>query len=1074
MIGFLDTAVRLRSQGGSFQIVLTAELLADPTFRTADAAAGPEVPVRENVVTLSPGALLDGLPDTEIERVTELEGHLLEATTGYRSVTAQAEGADPHPDFHPDLPARQRIARKAKELGMTDRRLWDVLGAWRAEGLWALVDRRKHKVSNPLAGVDAKIIEAILDQHAAEIEDSTGTLDRFHRRVQNRLDAKHGAGAVRLPSRATFHRYTQLLLKGRHTFGASTTRRTTAQQPDRIFGHLIAHRPGEVVLMDSTPLDIRAWDPATDTTHGVELTVALDLATRSLLSWRITPEATKAVDVGLLLIDAMTPEPMRPGWADRLRYQMARIPLPRKLDYHQRLADGAARPVVFPETLIIDHGKQFDSDVVHRACTRLGINLQLGRKGKPTDKPQVEAVFATINNQFSKHVAGYKGNDVVHRGKNVEQAARWSIPDLEDLFAEYVVSVYQRRRHDGLIMPGFPDLRLSPNEAYSLAVARSGYVACPTDPELYYELLPIQWRTIQPYGVEYQYLTYDADILYRYRKSTSPYPGGKWPIRIDPRNVLHAYFQDPADGAWHVLRWTHAGSDHVPFTDVTLREAIRLVTARRGNPDNQDEVADALRELQNRTDAPETGPPPTGAGECGMPNAPAPSPATSTAPPRPPTRQAPPAWTASPRSRPSPTLMTIPTTRHPLGRTASTSETSAPSPSGHPATRRRKADMIHPGFSEPRTKEEWRAYLAAIEHSPRMPAMPTWAAYQAMDEAEREVFNEARDDYHSAFIILRTPPMDRIHAQITKKLKLNKGAPAGARPGIVIDGPPTVGKSTLVKTFAADYEMGLRRKFPERFDAAGPDYIPVVYISVPAGATPKMLSAAIAEYMNLELPRTGATSTEITTLVLKALRKCGTQLVIIDDIHFLDVSAKDGRLANDHLKNLANFCAATFVYTGVEVLKSGLFLEGRSPVDEPPAHTTAGTTEGPAGRATQTSGRFTLFQLDRFKIDTLTAAREWALVVKSMEEELGLFKHKPGYLDWEHLHDRTGGSINSLSILIREAALDAVATGSERITKKITNQIVLPRASEEFYRSKRKRRRNPPPPQSAEGEAEAI
>ncbi len=172
---------------------------------------------------------------------------------------------------------------------------------------------------------------------------------------------------------------------------------------------------------------------------------------------------------------------------------------------------------------------------MHRACTRLGINLQLGRKGKPTDKPHVEAVFGTINEQFSKHVAGYKGNNVVQRGKNVEEAARWPIPDLEDFFAEYVVSVYQRRHHDGLVMPGFPDLRLSPNEAYALSVARSGYVACPTDPALYYELLPIQWRTIQPYGIEYQYLTYDADILYRYRKSTSPTRAASGPSASTPQ-----------------------------------------------------------------------------------------------------------------------------------------------------------------------------------------------------------------------------------------------------------------------------------------------------------------------------------------------------------------------------------------------------------------------------------------------------------------------------------------------------------------------------------------------------------
>ncbi|MFD8010486.1 TniB family NTP-binding protein [Streptomyces sp. NPDC058955] len=361
--------------------------------------------------------------------------------------------------------------------------------------------------------------------------------------------------------------------------------------------------------------------------------------------------------------------------------------------------------------------------------------------------------------------------------------------------------------------------------------------------------------------------------------------------------------------------------------------------------------------------------------------------------------------------------------------------------------------MIHPGFSEPRTKEEWRAYLAALAHMPGRPELPAWSAYQAMSEAERAAFNEARDDYHSAFVILRTPPMDRIHQQITKKLKLNKDAPAGARPGIVIDGPPTVGKSTLVKTFAADFETGLRRKYPDRFGRAGDDYVPVVYISVPAGATPKMLSAAIAQYMNLELPR-GATSTDITGLVLAALRRCGTQLVIIDDIHFLDVSVKDGRPANDHLKHLANFCAATFVYTGVEVLNSGLFLEG-----------------GHKERATQTAGRFTHFELRRFGIDTLAAAREWATVVKSMEEALGLLRHQPGSLDWEYLHDRTGGSINSLSILIREAALDAVATGSERITKKIMNEIVLPRASEESYRNKRRRRRNPPADSAGEAEA---
>lgn len=79
---------------------------------------------------------------------------------------------------------------------------------------------------------------------------------------------------------------------------------------------------------------------------------------------------------------------------------------------------------------------------------------------------------------------------------------------------------------------------------------------------MYYELLPIHWRTIQPYGVEIDSLIYTDDhyALYNHKGAKAPYTGkhtGKWPIRQDPRDRLHAYFQD-LEGTWHVLRWTHA------------------------------------------------------------------------------------------------------------------------------------------------------------------------------------------------------------------------------------------------------------------------------------------------------------------------------------------------------------------------------------------------------------------------------------------------------------------------------------------------------------------------------------
>ncbi|MFC9961930.1 hypothetical protein ACFVIB_31760 [Streptomyces nigra] len=57
------------------------------------------------------------------------------------------------------------------------------------------------------------------------------------------------------------------------------------------------------------------------------------------------------------------------------------------------------------------------------------------------------------------------------------------------------------------------------------------------------------------------------------------------------------------------MGWTKALSDLQPFTDITLREAKRLVELRGGDPKDkeyQEQIAEALRDLQNRIDAPET------------------------------------------------------------------------------------------------------------------------------------------------------------------------------------------------------------------------------------------------------------------------------------------------------------------------------------------------------------------------------------------------------------------------------------------------------------------------------------
>jgi putative transposase len=417
---------------------------------------------------------------------------------------------------------------------------------------------------------------------------------------------------VQLPEMTTFRRWVEVILPGRHTTGSAVTRRTTSNRPEDSYEAVTASRVGEVVMLDTTPLDVMCYDPVEDITYTVELTIAIDVASRTILAWRFKPKGTKAADAGALIGDAMTPEPMRPGWPDKLRHATLKLACEPLLSLDERYAAAAARPVVFPEKIIIDHGKAFASQAVKDACRRYGISVQDARAYRPTDKPQVEAAFKTIRSDFSQHVAGYKGYKVDQRGRQAEQHARWTLSDIEFFFAEYIISVYQRRHHTGLVLPGFDNLKLSPNDAYRILVHKSGYVACPTDPNLYLELLPIEWLTIQHYGIQFNYLQYRAPVIRRLAGVKSPYleMGGKWPIRVDPSDITQVYFHDPharpPKPSWHVIPWIHALKGVEPFTDTTLREVKKLIAERGGDVADQMEIAQTVIELQNRMDAPET------------------------------------------------------------------------------------------------------------------------------------------------------------------------------------------------------------------------------------------------------------------------------------------------------------------------------------------------------------------------------------------------------------------------------------------------------------------------------------
>lgn len=171
------------------------------------------------------------------------------------------------------------------------------------------------------------------------------------------------------------------LSAGKHTLGSARTRRTLARQPEGPFGTVVPARPGEGMQIDSTPLDIRVvLDNGLP--DRVELTWLVDLATRRIPAAVLRP-STKSADAALLLARALTPEPVRPGWADALKMSRSVLPHQRLAGIDERLVLAAARPVIVPETIVCDHGMVYMSQTFRSACRAMGINVQPAHKGSP-------------------------------------------------------------------------------------------------------------------------------------------------------------------------------------------------------------------------------------------------------------------------------------------------------------------------------------------------------------------------------------------------------------------------------------------------------------------------------------------------------------------------------------------------------------------------------------------------------------------------------------------------------------------------------------------------------------------
>jgi transposase InsO family protein len=582
--------VRLADDEGTVQTVTAADL-ADGSRFTIPSRAVPRGP--------RPDTGVEGMPAAAVEEASWWEAHIAEVVYGLRP-DAPA-GTRPRPQYDPErttLTAREKA--KAAELSREGKKIPASTvkhrrQRWEAYGLPGLADRRLSRRRRPTGRADEQVVAA-MRQAIGEASGASSKKAGFTIWRAKQILAGDGYDGP-LPSDRTLYRLFGTLSHGRATTGPASTRRPLAGRPEGMFGSLPAAAPGEVVQIDSTPLDVLVL--LDDGLPGrVELTAMVDVATRVVPAAVLRP-TTKSVDASVLLARAMTPEPARPGWPEALKMAHSVLPYERLLDIDSRLEQAAARPVIVPDTLVIDHGAVFVSAAFRSACRHLGISVQPAHLGSGAEKGHIERCLGSVASLFCQFASGYAGRSADRRGRHVEDQPLWSVAELQELLDEWLVGFFLNRPHDGLRDPEHPGRAFTPNEKYASLIEAAGYVPVALTGDDYIELLPAEWRRVNAYGIRLARRSYDSEELNPLRMQPSGISehDDRWEIRHDPYDVSKIHVRGP-DG-WITVFWKHLDRAPLPFGELAWDHARRSL----GREAAEEEIADAVAALLRRANA---------------------------------------------------------------------------------------------------------------------------------------------------------------------------------------------------------------------------------------------------------------------------------------------------------------------------------------------------------------------------------------------------------------------------------------------------------------------------------------
>ena len=377
--------------------------------------------------------------------------HLLEVATGFRGGDPLRPGpGEPRPEYDPattTLTSRRRA--KVAELQALDREHARMLGlgavsywtlirwenARRRFGLIGCADDRWLRESGGHPSITEEVREAIFAVREETLRGAKVSMRTRERMVGQYVRERFGPGTP-VPS------YPVLCRVWREWFGPGGARQRyarSAQLPAKN-GHVLVHRPGQVVALDTTVLPVMVRDGVFGDPVKCHLALALDVCTHSLCAFRLTLVSDTSVDVAMLLRDVMMPLPMRPEWGEDLEWPYPGIPAAVVAEFAGHKVAGL--PFFTPETVTTDHGSVYRNHHLVEVQRVIGCNILPARVLRPTGKAACERAFGVCRQLLFEHLIGYTGVDAADRGADPAADAMLTMEEMEHLIATWIVGIF--------------------------------------------------------------------------------------------------------------------------------------------------------------------------------------------------------------------------------------------------------------------------------------------------------------------------------------------------------------------------------------------------------------------------------------------------------------------------------------------------------------------------------------------------------------------------------------------------------------------------------------------------------